>query len=480
MSYNALQRNVLDGKEFQSLIPFSECKKVLLGKGNTDFSIEQIANWIITHHKQAIAISKKLERKNLALTIQNVHWFLYSHFQYKADSQAQIINALSCAWKNRYKGMDCKSYSVVGGQILASLGIKFYIRKIKQKDFAPNYFSHVYLIVPINQETGTLKDGYFTIDGTLQSMNEPSFLETKDKFMSDFQHYGLAGTKSEDNDEGQLLDFLKEIDLKNVFNNISCIGGTAFDKPKVKEVIATITSYFFDIIDRYNQAIANKQWNEVHKIYVEYWAKRHALILTYVAKYQSKDWNKCSDDNFLYVIKFLDDKIWKILGLAFEKHILNYFSIPTQTNSLTFSQPANMPDTFDGIYLWGTAIPNAVTSSVHSYGTVVPKTNEIISFQVTSQLASAIDSEADSFNTTDFLNQLATIGQIIYQASNPNGNSNGNGGVIDYNNNNDAQPKTAGFGFIAGTVIVIAGIAIATTQMKDNPKSTKPKTTRKK
>ena len=477
MSQNALQRKLLDGLEFNHLIPVSECKKVALGKGNTDFSIQQIANWITTHKNQAIAISKKLDRKNLALTIQNVHWFLYNHFQYKADGKAQMINALSCAWKNRYKGMDCKSYSVVGGQILACLGIKFHIRKIKQKDFAPNYFSHVYLIVPINQETGTLKDGYYTLDGTLHSMSEPSFLETKDKFMNQFEHYGLAGAHQLN---GVKLSDIKNINLNNVISQISCLGGTAFDKDKVKQVIETITAYFFDIIDRYNQAIANKDWNQVHKIYVEYWAKRETLIHTYSIKYSSKDWNKCSDDNFIYVMNFLNDKIWKILGLAFEKHIVTYFNIGNEIGQYTFTQPANMPDTFDGVYMWGTAIPQSYTSSVHRYKSITPKTDEILAFQITPALSSAMNSNANSFNTSSLINDLQTISEVIFSVVGSNSGTGtgsnsgtGTGGqIIDYNNNVD-EPKKAGFGLVAGGILTLVAIAVATTQMKDNPKETK-------
>lgn len=476
MSTNALHRNVTNAPHFNRLVPESEATQINLGKGDTYFSVEMIAMWIMKYKSQADLIAKQLLANDLQTTLYNVHSFLFNGFQYKADGKKQYIKALSYAWLNRYSGMDCKSFTTVGGQILATLGIKFYIRKIKQKDFAPNHFSHVYLIVPKNQKTGSLTDGYYTIDGTLRSMKEPEFIDKEDKYMDGFEHYGLAGTQQLN---GVKLSDIKNINLSNVFNQISCIGGTAFDKDKVKQVIETITAYFFDIIDRYNQAIANKDWNQVHKIYIEYWAKREALIHTYSIKYSSKDWNKCSDDNFIYVMNFLNDKIWKILGLAFEKHILEYFNIGNEIGQYTFTQPANMPDTFDGVYMWGTAIPNPYTSSVHGYRSITPKKDEILAFQITPALASAMNSNANSFNTSSLINDLQTISEVIFSVvgsnsgtGNGSNSNNNNGQIIDYNDPK-IKPKKAGFGLIAGTIIVVAGIAVATTKMKDNPKETK-------
>jgi hypothetical protein len=73
-----------------------------------------------------------------------------------------------------------------------NLGIKHYIRQIKQPKFNPRQFTHVYVVVPNNQESGKLDQGHSIIDGTIQSNIEPNYTDKKDVFMNQkLPHIGL-------------------------------------------------------------------------------------------------------------------------------------------------------------------------------------------------------------------------------------------------------------------------------------------------
>ncbi|WP_275552710.1 hypothetical protein, partial [Tenacibaculum piscium] len=120
---------------------------------------------------------------------------LFHHFQYKIDGSNQNLRSPACSWSSRQSGIDCKSYSIFASTTLLNLGINHYLRRIKQSATAG--FSHVYVIVPKNQKNPkNLKHGYFTIDGTLPTIEEPEFYEKSDIYMeAELPIYGLAGTQ---------------------------------------------------------------------------------------------------------------------------------------------------------------------------------------------------------------------------------------------------------------------------------------------
>ena len=170
------------------------------GKGYTAKSIELMDKAATKYADQAKKIARALEAASLEFTLYNIKDFLFSNFQYKADDKVQNIHVLSSAWENRENGIDCKSYATIGSQIFQNLGIKHYFRKIKQSGDGQragfeNEWSHVYLIVPTNQKTGALDQGYTVIDGVVEYDHEPPYTEFKDHFMN--PHNILAGPTTE-------------------------------------------------------------------------------------------------------------------------------------------------------------------------------------------------------------------------------------------------------------------------------------------
>lgn len=187
-----LERKVQDAPA--DLFPPITGKVDKLGSGDTYFSVEKIADSILTHYLQAEKVSKQLQTTDLQTTCKNVHSFLYNYFQYSGDLDLQTIKSPSYSWHTRYKGIDCKSYSVLAGAILANLGITFYIRQIKQKAVNPENFSHVYVIVPTDQKNGSLSKGYYTIDGTIPTTVEVEYTQKEDYKIMKLKHIGLSGT----------------------------------------------------------------------------------------------------------------------------------------------------------------------------------------------------------------------------------------------------------------------------------------------
>jgi hypothetical protein len=174
-----------------NIFPKVYCKKTELGDGDTFFSVQQIATTIYTYWKQSQQIATLLKKSSLKATSQAIHQFVYTHFQYKADEQEQQLRSPACSWRVRESGIDCKSYSIVVGSILMALDISFYIRQIKQPFFYPDQFTHVYIVVPIDQVNNNLQKGYYVIDGTIPTMNETAFVEYKDVLV--MKHIGLNG-----------------------------------------------------------------------------------------------------------------------------------------------------------------------------------------------------------------------------------------------------------------------------------------------
>ena len=181
----------------QDIFPKVACKRTELGDGDTFFSVKQIVTTINNYFYQCEKIAKLLKGKSLLISCQNVHQFLYSHFQYRADSDVQQLRSPACSWVQRYIGIDCKSYTILAGAILKSMGYNSFVRQIKQPySLYPDDFSHVYLVVPISQEDNDLNKGYYVIDGTIPSMEETHFSEKSDEIVLSMKHIGLNGAQN--------------------------------------------------------------------------------------------------------------------------------------------------------------------------------------------------------------------------------------------------------------------------------------------
>jgi hypothetical protein len=191
-----LRRPIKNGHQYDALFPDSSCQVTRLGKGNTAVALNNMAKWSKKYAHQSKEIAPVLQGDTLEQTCVNIHSFIYNHFQYAIDGADQNLKSPACAWHSRAEGMDCKSYSILASTILLNLGIKHYLRRIKQAGHYPEAYTHVYVIVPINQKTASLNQGYFTIDGTIPNTNELDYLKKDDKRMEPaLPIYGLASPK---------------------------------------------------------------------------------------------------------------------------------------------------------------------------------------------------------------------------------------------------------------------------------------------
>lgn len=265
---NMLYRPVANGKEFANLIPKSTCKMKVSGKGDTSFSMQEIKEMAIEYSWQMSKIAKELQASSLTETVENVKDFIYWHFQYKADKEDQLMRSPSCSWHQRYDGIDCKSYSILASAIFLEMGIYHYIRRIKQPAYEPTEWTHVYVIVPVDQETGGLQNGYYAVDGTLFEDDEPLFVEKNDLFMG-LQHYRLNAPAEKnipingvfddiDSDSISLSSITDAINnIGNVGDFIKCLGNQAFTDNEYQASVKKIHEYFNNLIAKINSSVVN-------------------------------------------------------------------------------------------------------------------------------------------------------------------------------------------------------------------------------
>jgi hypothetical protein len=190
----ALRRQIQNGNQYDSLIAKPTNERIKLETANTFYSVAMIKKFVETFYKQVSRLAIVLQGKSLEETTQNIHSFLLHNVQYQIDYITQHIRSPANIWANRQSGVECKNFSLFASAVLTNLGIKHYIRQIKNANFKPNQFTHVYVVVPKNQTTGDLNNGYYMLDGTSRYNRESSIKDKKDVFMSDkLPHVGLNG-----------------------------------------------------------------------------------------------------------------------------------------------------------------------------------------------------------------------------------------------------------------------------------------------
>ncbi len=182
---------LLTGNQFNQFIPKSNCQRTDLGSGDTFFTVSSMREWVKKYHSQAKRIAPILKGATVEKTVENIHSFLYQLLAYKADGPLQVIKSPACAWSTRDQGTDCKTFSVFASAILSELRINHAIRQVKQPTFHPDLWTHVYVVVPKNQNSKRIGKDYFVLDGTKMINTEVSYSEKNDEFM-DLQHIGLA------------------------------------------------------------------------------------------------------------------------------------------------------------------------------------------------------------------------------------------------------------------------------------------------
>jgi hypothetical protein len=478
-------RPIKPGHEYDVLIPEGRCLSTYKGKGMTDFSIKEMVKVAEEYGWQAEGLADVLERETVEETAIAIHYFLYWHFQYKADGADQYLRTLACAWHDRANGIDCKSYTIIASSILDSLGIVHYIRKIKQADWQPSEWTHVYAIVPKDQKTGNLDRGYYTIDGTLPTMEEPPRIEKSDQIMS-LAHYVLNGPATAPATRrsipgplpagayGQGMNGISFNDVKNLFSNLSCIGGTAYDSGKLNANLSNMHTFIQTIISEMNQAIAARDYARLAQEVNEYFGTTKMFVIGYENKRREKDWNSCSARNLDTAIrasKFYRDTV----GMALNAYLEKYFIKGPATKQVAYIYPN---DTIIAIGLW---LRNVNITEPQYQFTVKPGTMFIPAFEITQYVVDKANAPA-SFDVTKYLETL--VNTISFLTPNNGNNSGGSGNNAGTGNNNSGtgggivqnQPKDvsqAGFGSILGWGLLLAGGIYAFSQAADE----KPKRT---
>ncbi len=208
--FEYLRRNINTSTRYDRYFQKSNCAVEYLGYGTTDLTLKLMKNRTYKYKNQTKKLATKFTNKNLASKTKEIQNFLYHYLQYKADGYEQKLKSPDCAYTDRLNGLDCKSYSLFGGSLLLNKNINFCYRKVKQPNIKPNKYSHVYIVIPKNQKTNNLKDGYYVIDGTKREQSEVQYIKKKDiLIMADkFPHYGLNASVSD------ALKFIQE------FNNL--------------------------------------------------------------------------------------------------------------------------------------------------------------------------------------------------------------------------------------------------------------------
>lgn len=196
-----LKRNLKEGKEYDKLIPRVKCERTILGEGDTFDTVDWMKGWIEKYAYQTAKLSTALKGRSLAETVDNIYRFLYDHVQYTADGALQQVRSPACTWTQRKEGVDCKSYSVFASSILSNLDIKHFIRQVRQPSFYPEEFTHVYVVVPKDQNVNDYSENAptFVLDATKHQNTESSYIEKVDLQMTKLKHIGLNAPQDERN-----------------------------------------------------------------------------------------------------------------------------------------------------------------------------------------------------------------------------------------------------------------------------------------
>jgi hypothetical protein len=439
-----LHREIADGKEFENLIPKSNCTKTKSGQGTTDFSMKEIEFMSNEYSWQLEKIAKILKASSLIDSIANVKDFIYSHFQYKADKDDQLLRSPACAWFDRYNGIDCKTYSILASSLLAEMGYIHYIRRIKQPAFEPTEWTHVYVVVPINQKTGDLQNGYYTIDGTLSENSEPLFVEKDDLIMS-LTHYRLNAPASGLGIGIGTFNF-NSLSLNNITSLIACLQPSAYGNNEYKRTVANIDKYFGKLFEEINLAVQNNDKEEFALLINEFYG--NSFIFLQGAEISlAEGWNACSTNNMKLTIQVF--KNYKtVVGQALKAWLDDNFTVDTSIPVTNITYNGSSQYWIKYGFDLASSLVNKQEPLIH-YN---PKNKQIPVFEITQYLAN-VTSNPSTFNALQFLSGLTKVlASFDSSIDNPNENPN-----IDYTTNQPTQPTQMGFG-VGGWLVLAVGV----------------------
>lgn len=465
-----LWRQLRSGNEYDALFPKSLCKSTYVGNGNTDFSIDEMEKVINQYAFQTEKVAKKLQRTSLKATTDTIHDFLFNHFQYLADESNQLLRSPACSWFTRKKGIDCKSYTILGMSLCLNLNLIAYIRKIKQPGYAPDEYTHVYVIVPKDQQTGSLESGYYVIDGTLKSNIEPAFIGKSDLQMS-LQHYSLNGPTERSLplngtslSINNLKDLAKKPSLKNlsaIFSGIFC-GASAFTQSMSNVSLAKIEEYYSSWMLRLNTAIQNRDFINVSMLVAEFSANTTCFRTASQSK-KSQGFNSCTSARIEANTKaflFYDTIIRQMLMA----YMSEYFT-PT-SGGQTFTAFSEGSEGKYGFHFTNSKQEFVIPST---YNNVQPKPIDIPAFSIPKQVIDQTNTgtKINLDSILQLMEAAGTVLAVVSPSTNPidpqTGMPTGGEYIKDLPDN---KTSNAGMTYLVGGAILIAGIAVATTKFK--------------
>ncbi len=487
-----LYRPLQSGKKYEGLLPDSRCDRTALGDGLTDFSIKQMKILIDQFDWQTEFLARALQGDTFEQSLSNIKDFIYNHFQYKADAEEQMLRTPACSWASRTDGIDCKSYSILASCLLQNMGISHYLRKIKQPGFAPDEWTHVYVVVPIDQKSNDLQKGYFTIDGTLEEDQEPAFIETSDLLM---RHTMLNGPWDQVKGEIDGFDFKKLFNLKDIsFNNIkdiianTCPGGSSYPKSEVEGQLNLIQNFFQEIIVRINAAVVQANTDAFSTAVMEFSAYA-SLLVTASERNKQQGWNDCTTKSInanIAAYQFYRD----VATTALFAWVNQNFDI---TNSFTIPNPARFPNRkeYDApivVFVANSAMEARFGFKHIDSGRIVnaakltyvtkPSVQEIKAFELTPYVANT--SDATAFNATQYLGTLSQVIATFAPAGNNPINPATGQPYQNFGDNNEIETQQAGMGamgwvLLAGAAYGAISLFTAAKQSKGQPAKTTKK-----
>lgn len=459
-----LWRPLRSGIEYDALIPVTSCKSTYVGNGNTDFSVDEMEKVIEQYAYQTEKVAQKLQRQTIKATTDTIHDFLFNHFQYKADESNQLLRSPACSWFTRKKGIDCKSYTIWAMSLCLNMNLTAYIRRIKQPGYAPEEYTHVYVVVPKDQQTGNLESGYYVIDGTLKNNIEPAFVGKSDKKMS-LRHYSLNGVPQHD------LNGVSISDIKNIFsfskigsiiNKVKCMGingkeKSAYTDALLKIHMDTVDSYFSNLFMKINQAVIDKNFTLFSNLVNEFYGNSKMFVLA-AKRNKMKGWNPCTTariDVNIQQFEFYANTIGQLVNAWLNE----YFIKGAASGSVTYDN-SQTAQKYPGMRHVSSTVIQSVVQPLINY---TAKANEAIPAFVLNEYVQNKANLGQNMDTNAYLDALELAGTFL-QGNSANGNGikpNLNTGGNYVRDLDQTKTTNAGMGWVIGGILTVVGLSFA-------------------
>lgn len=165
------KRSIRSGKEYDKYFESATVKGnevVLIPDGDVYDTLKLMKQVVNQTLSQTAAIAKELEGASLEQTCRNIWNFLYTHIQYKKDhAKREQLRTPARSWRDRATGIDCDCFAIFISSILTNLGIKHTFRMAGYK----GDFQHVYVVVPIDGKSLSVRNNYYVIDPVVDRFN---------------------------------------------------------------------------------------------------------------------------------------------------------------------------------------------------------------------------------------------------------------------------------------------------------------------